>query len=58
MPPTNEELFEMLLDLQPDFSALSQMMFEADPLLAEEHRKRSDENRRNFRLERKERLES
>ncbi len=58
MPPSNEELFEMLMDLQADISALTDLMLEANPQLAAEFRSRADEHRKNFHLSRKDRLES
>jgi hypothetical protein len=57
-PPTNEELFEMMMDLQADISALTRLMFEADPNLASEYRARADQLRKDLRRAYRERQES
>jgi len=50
VPPSNAELFEMLRDLQADVGALTKLMYEANPELAGDYRRRADELREEFRI--------
>jgi hypothetical protein len=50
LPPSNEELFDMVRDLQADLNAFTKLMDESNPELAGEYHRRADQLREEFRV--------